>query len=49
MGRLGWVPEVGDEVALDGYSLYVEQVEGSRVVRLAAREDGSEQHPPDEG
>jgi magnesium and cobalt exporter, CNNM family len=33
-GLLGRTPEVGDEVALDGYALRVEEVNGSRVARL---------------
>ena len=33
-GLLGRTPEVGDEVALDGYALRVEEVDGPRVARL---------------
>src|SRR5829696_437886 len=37
-GLLGRTPEVGDEVALDGYALRVEEVDGPRVARLIVRE-----------
>jgi CBS domain containing-hemolysin-like protein len=37
-GLLGRTPEVGDEVALDGYALRVEEVDGPRIARLIVRE-----------
>jgi CBS domain containing-hemolysin-like protein len=41
-GRLGRVPEVGDEVRLDGYLFRVEEVDGSRIERVIVqkREQG---------
>ena len=39
-GYLGRAPEVGDEVVLDGYTLRVEEVDGSRVAWLMVRERG---------
>src|SRR5215204_3906467 len=39
-GYLGRAPEVGDEVVLDGYTLCVEEVDGSRVAWLMVRERG---------
>jgi CBS domain containing-hemolysin-like protein len=49
MARLGRIPEVGDEVAIDGWTLRVEELDGRRVasIRLApgelrrARGDGA--------
>ena len=38
LGRLGRVPEVGDEVRLDGYLLRVDEVDGPRVAQVIARE-----------
>jgi CBS domain containing-hemolysin-like protein len=34
MLRLGRLPDVGDEIALDGTVLRVEQMDGRRVARL---------------
>jgi magnesium and cobalt exporter, CNNM family len=38
LGHLGRVPEVGDEVHLDGYVLRVDEVDGPRVAQVVARE-----------
>ncbi len=38
LGYLGRVPEVGDEVRLDGYLLRVDEVDGPRVAQVVARE-----------
>jgi CBS domain containing-hemolysin-like protein len=38
LGNLGRVPEVGDEVRLDGYLLRVDEVDGPRVAQVVARE-----------
>ncbi|WP_115863232.1 hemolysin family protein [Halorussus litoreus] len=51
LARLGRAPEVGDEVAVDGYRFEVEQVDGARistvVLREASGEEGVEgEHPP---
>jgi CBS domain containing-hemolysin-like protein len=40
-GQLSRVPEVGDEVRLDGYLLTVEEVDGPRVARVVARKEAS--------
>ena len=37
-GALGRVPEVGDEVVLDGHVLRVDEVDGVRVSRITVRE-----------
>jgi CBS domain containing-hemolysin-like protein len=52
LSRLGRAPEVGDEVALDGYRLRVEAVDGSRVETLhvgATASDGAEAAAGDDG
>ena len=56
LGNLGRVPEVGDEVRLDGYLLRVDEVDGPRVAQVVAREateEGPEnpqgQEDPSEG
>ena len=48
LGHLGRVPEVGDEVRLDGYLLRVDEVDGPRVAQVIAREapDGEPDHDP---
>jgi CBS domain containing-hemolysin-like protein len=38
LGALGRVPEVGDEVILDGYVLRVDEVDGARVASVMVRE-----------
>jgi CBS domain containing-hemolysin-like protein len=38
LGNLGRVPEVGDEIQLDGYLLRVDEVDGPRVAQVVARE-----------
>jgi Mg2+/Co2+ transporter CorC len=43
-GRLGRVPEVGDEIRLDGYLLRVDEVDGTRVAQVVARK-ASEDEP----
>ncbi|WP_101297120.1 hemolysin family protein [Halegenticoccus soli] len=35
--RLGRVPEVGDQVEVDGYTFRIEEVEDARIVRLVVR------------
>jgi CBS domain containing-hemolysin-like protein len=47
LGHLGRVPEVGDEVRLDGYLLRVDEVDGPRVAQVIARE-ASEEDPENE-
>ncbi len=42
LGQLGRPPEVGDEVALDGYVLRVDEVDGPRVAQIVAHEHGEE-------
>jgi CBS domain containing-hemolysin-like protein len=42
LGHLGRVPEVGDEVRLDGYLLLVDEVDGPRVAQVIAREAPAE-------
>ncbi len=45
LGSLGRVPEVGDEVALDGQVLRVDEVDGPRVARVVVSEgDGKERN-----
>ena len=36
LGRLGRAPELSDEIALDGYTLRVDEVDGPRVARVNA-------------
>jgi CBS domain containing-hemolysin-like protein len=43
LGHLGRVPEVGDEVRLDGYLLRVDEVDGPRVAQVIAREAPEEE------
>jgi CBS domain containing-hemolysin-like protein len=43
LGHLGRAPEVGDEVRLDGYLLYVDEVDGPRVAQVIAREAPEEE------
>jgi CBS domain containing-hemolysin-like protein len=38
LGHLGRVPEVGDEIRLDGYLLRVDEVDGPRVAHVIAKE-----------
>jgi CBS domain containing-hemolysin-like protein len=38
LGNLGRVPEVGDEIRLDGYLLRVDEVDGPRIAQVVARE-----------
>ncbi|ADJ14395.1 hemolysin family protein [Halalkalicoccus jeotgali] len=38
LDRLGRVPEVGDEVAVEGYRLTVEEIDGTRISTVAVRE-----------
>ncbi|HEU4847957.1 MAG TPA: transporter associated domain-containing protein, partial [Rubrobacteraceae bacterium] len=38
LGSLGRVPEVGDEIRFDGYLLHVDEVDGTRVAQVVARE-----------
>ena len=38
LGYLGRPPEIGDEVVLDGYTLRVDEVDGSRVAQVVVRE-----------
>ncbi len=48
LGRLGRVPEIGDEVGLDGYILRVDEVDGPRVAQLVVREaDDEHEEDPD--
>ena len=42
LGRLGRVPEIGDEVSLDGYLLRVDEVDGPRVAQIVVREPDEE-------
>jgi CBS domain containing-hemolysin-like protein len=47
LGRLGRVPETGDEVRLDGYLLRVDEVDGPRVAQVVIREASEEQRESD--
>jgi CBS domain containing-hemolysin-like protein len=47
LGHLGRAPEVGDEVRLDGYLLYVDEVDGPRVAQVIAREAPEEESEND--
>lgn len=48
LGRLGRVPEIGDEVRVDGYLLRVEGVDGPRVAQVVVREaDEEDEDGPD--
>jgi CBS domain containing-hemolysin-like protein len=38
LGRLGRVPESGDEVRIDGHLLRVDQTNGPRIARIQIRE-----------
>ena len=51
LGRLGRVPEAGDEVRLDGYLLRVDEVDGPRVAQIVVRKDNDERRDdgPDRG
>ena len=50
LGRLGRVPEPGDEVRLDGYLLRVDGVDGTRVANVVVREaDEEPDGDPDQG
>jgi CBS domain containing-hemolysin-like protein len=51
LGHLGRVPEVGDEVRLDGYLLRVDEVDGPRVAQVIAREapEGEPDHNSQDG
>ncbi len=42
LGHLGRAPEVGDEVALDGYVLRVDEVDGPRVAQITVSSRGEE-------
>jgi CBS domain containing-hemolysin-like protein len=42
LGQLGRLPEVGDEIVLDGYVLHVDEVDGPRVAQVVVRERGEE-------
>jgi CBS domain containing-hemolysin-like protein len=39
LGSLGRVPEVGDEVSLDGHVLRVDEIDGPRVAQVTVREN----------
>ena len=43
LGHLGRVPEIGDEVALDGYILRVDEVDGARVSSVMVQEKEEEE------
>jgi CBS domain containing-hemolysin-like protein len=48
LGRLGRVPETGDEVRIDGYLLRVDETDGPRVAQVIiheADEEGQEDNP----
>ena len=45
LGAIGRVPEVGDEVRLDGYLLRVDEVDGPRVAQVIARKLPDEESP----
>ncbi|MFC4987913.1 hemolysin family protein [Saliphagus infecundisoli] len=42
LSRLGRAPEVGDRVAIEGYELRVEAVDGARIERVVVRETDGE-------
>ena len=43
LGELGRPPEVGDELALDGHTLLVDETDGPRVAQVIVRERAAEQ------
>ncbi len=47
LGHLGRPPEIGDELALDGYLLRVEEVDGPRVAQVVVSENGREEDDKD--
>jgi CBS domain containing-hemolysin-like protein len=46
LGHLGRVPEVGDEIRIDGYLLRVDQTDGPRIAQIVIRE--TDEKPPEE-
>ena len=38
LGQLGRIPEIGDEVSLDGYMMRIDEMDGPRIARLIAHE-----------
>ena len=42
LGSLGRVPDVGDEVAVDGHVLRVEEIDGPRVAQVTVRKNGDD-------
>jgi CBS domain containing-hemolysin-like protein len=44
-GQLGRRPEIGDEVAIDGHTLQVEQLDGLRIDKLILRGNTPEEQP----
>ena len=46
-GELGRAPEVGDAIAVDGLTLTVLEIEGSRIMRIEV-EFGASDAPTDE-
>ncbi len=49
LGHLGRVPEIGDEVRLDGYLLRVDEIDGPRVAQVVIREADGERPDSDPG
>lgn len=49
LGQLGRAPEEGDEVVLDGYTLTVDEVDGTRISHLIVRESAEAEEDRAEG
>ncbi|WP_415382119.1 hemolysin family protein [Halosimplex sp. TS25] len=49
LDKLGRAPEVGDQVALDGYQFTVEAVDGARIDSVEARETAPDEEPETDG
>ncbi|MDL5362510.1 hemolysin family protein [Halalkalicoccus sp. NIPERK01] len=47
LDRLGRVPEVGDEVSVEGYRLSVEVVDGTRISTVVVRKEKAEEGEPE--
>ncbi|MFC7141766.1 hemolysin family protein [Halosimplex aquaticum] len=49
LDRLGRAPEVGDQVAVDGYQFTVEEVDGARIDSVEVRETAPDEAPETDG
>lgn len=48
LDRLGRAPEIGDEVTVNGYTLRVDSVDGTRIAHVVVRENESAEDEPTE-